>query len=209
MGSSRTRARTRVPCIGRRILNHCATREALFHSFLWLSLLVFLCVHRGHEKNRPRLVPGEGWEPEAPHATTPAELRPHWPSCLSCPATAWVTLNDCGFKLNSMELYHATVANQSDSKTKKPERVKSKIWSSLVKDKTDAQKRNCIMWNMYHNVPLGSGKKRWFLFSSLQMSLFHKFSSMRKKYFEKWNYLPDSTSSSCVWKKHKRGFILC
>ena len=27
MGSSRTRARARVPCIGRRILNHCATRE--------------------------------------------------------------------------------------------------------------------------------------------------------------------------------------
>ena len=29
VGSSQTRARTRVPCIGRRILNHCATREAL------------------------------------------------------------------------------------------------------------------------------------------------------------------------------------
>ena len=29
VGSSRTRARTHVPCIGRRILNHCATREAL------------------------------------------------------------------------------------------------------------------------------------------------------------------------------------
>ena len=29
VGSSWTRARTRVPCIGRRILNHCATREAL------------------------------------------------------------------------------------------------------------------------------------------------------------------------------------
>ena len=29
MGSSRTRARTRVPCIGRLILNHCATREVL------------------------------------------------------------------------------------------------------------------------------------------------------------------------------------
>ena len=29
VGSSRTRARTLVPCIGRRILNHCATREAL------------------------------------------------------------------------------------------------------------------------------------------------------------------------------------
>ena len=29
VGSSRTRARTRVPCIGRRIPNHCVTREAL------------------------------------------------------------------------------------------------------------------------------------------------------------------------------------
>ena len=29
MGSSQTRARTRVPCIGRQTLNHCATREAL------------------------------------------------------------------------------------------------------------------------------------------------------------------------------------
>ena len=28
MGSSRTRVRTCVPCIGREILNHCATREA-------------------------------------------------------------------------------------------------------------------------------------------------------------------------------------
>ena len=27
VGSSQTRARTRVPCIGRRILNHCTTRE--------------------------------------------------------------------------------------------------------------------------------------------------------------------------------------
>ena len=40
VGSSQTRARTRVPCIGRQTLNHCATREAptyilfqiLFHS---------------------------------------------------------------------------------------------------------------------------------------------------------------------------------
>ena len=29
VGSSQTRARIRVPCIGRQILNHCATREAL------------------------------------------------------------------------------------------------------------------------------------------------------------------------------------
>ena len=28
MGSSWTRGQTRVPCIGRWILNHCATREA-------------------------------------------------------------------------------------------------------------------------------------------------------------------------------------
>ena len=37
VGSSQPRARTRVPCIGRRILNHCATREApeefLFNQF--------------------------------------------------------------------------------------------------------------------------------------------------------------------------------
>ena len=28
VGSSQTRARTRVPCAGRQTLNHCATREA-------------------------------------------------------------------------------------------------------------------------------------------------------------------------------------
>ena len=33
VGSSQTRARTRVPCIGRQILNHCATREALYYPF--------------------------------------------------------------------------------------------------------------------------------------------------------------------------------
>ena len=33
VGSSQTRAQTRVPCIGRRILNHCATREALKFPF--------------------------------------------------------------------------------------------------------------------------------------------------------------------------------
>ena len=33
VGSSRSRAPTRVPCIGRRILNHCATREAPHCSF--------------------------------------------------------------------------------------------------------------------------------------------------------------------------------
>ena len=41
VGSSQTRARTRVPCIGRQTLNHCATREAragaTLHSSVWAS----------------------------------------------------------------------------------------------------------------------------------------------------------------------------
>ena len=47
VGSSRTRARTRVPCIGRQILNHCATRgvpSGLFHMTNMLpSLSVCMC----------------------------------------------------------------------------------------------------------------------------------------------------------------------
>ena len=35
VGSSQTRARTHVPCIGRQILNHCATREALAFIITW------------------------------------------------------------------------------------------------------------------------------------------------------------------------------
>ena len=34
VGSSQTRAQTRVSCIGRRILNHCATREVQFNVFV-------------------------------------------------------------------------------------------------------------------------------------------------------------------------------
>ena len=41
VGSSRSRARTHVPCIGRQILNHCATREAL-HYCLWTVFPLFL-----------------------------------------------------------------------------------------------------------------------------------------------------------------------
>ena len=41
VGSSQTRARTRVPCISRQTLNHCATREALTvvlsHGFVVIS----------------------------------------------------------------------------------------------------------------------------------------------------------------------------
>ena len=45
VGSSQTRARTRVPCIGTRILNHCAAREALYIFFgegLFRSFAPFL-----------------------------------------------------------------------------------------------------------------------------------------------------------------------
>ena len=35
VGFSQTRAQTRVPCIGRQILNHCATREALETLFVF------------------------------------------------------------------------------------------------------------------------------------------------------------------------------
>ena len=38
VGSSQTRARTRVPCIGRQTLNHCATREAPISFLFSLSL---------------------------------------------------------------------------------------------------------------------------------------------------------------------------
>ena len=43
VGSSWTRARTRVSCTGRQILNHCATREALFLFFIYfLNIYLFV-----------------------------------------------------------------------------------------------------------------------------------------------------------------------
>ena len=39
VGSSQTRARTRVPCIGRRILNYCATREALGYIQMFMDYI--------------------------------------------------------------------------------------------------------------------------------------------------------------------------
>ena len=48
VGSSQTRARTRVPCISRQTLNHCATREAPWVLFLIikreLDILVVHCL---------------------------------------------------------------------------------------------------------------------------------------------------------------------
>ena len=46
VGSSQTRAQTRVPCIGRQIPNHCATREAylVFCLNKLLKFLICLCL---------------------------------------------------------------------------------------------------------------------------------------------------------------------
>ena len=64
MGPSGTTDQTHVPCIGRRILNHCATREALQVYFL-LYQETFLCgdwektLHiEGSIKNEDRDFPG-------------------------------------------------------------------------------------------------------------------------------------------------------
>ena len=52
VGFSQTRARTHVPCIGRQILNHCATREAPGSDFLMnmefpLGVMKIFCNHSG------------------------------------------------------------------------------------------------------------------------------------------------------------------
>ena len=45
VGSSQTRARTCVPCIGRRILNHCATREVLKTVIFLKNYVLSICIH--------------------------------------------------------------------------------------------------------------------------------------------------------------------
>ena len=47
VGSSQARARTRVPCIGRQTLNHCATREAPFRIFLSLVFCSLNMIYTG------------------------------------------------------------------------------------------------------------------------------------------------------------------
>ena len=48
-GSFQTRARTRVSCIGRQILNHCATREAAYKFIFYIcnsvSLFLYKFIH--------------------------------------------------------------------------------------------------------------------------------------------------------------------
>ena len=64
VGSSQTRARTCVPCIGRRILNHYATREAPRVSYSWCPLAAAVCVifvASGCSAPDPRDTAEEGW----------------------------------------------------------------------------------------------------------------------------------------------------
>ena len=45
VGSSQTRAWTHVPCIGRQILNHCATREVPnVNIYIFFNLFIFGCI---------------------------------------------------------------------------------------------------------------------------------------------------------------------
>ena len=69
VGSSQTRAQTRVPCISRQILNHCATREAL--SSLFKNWKKFAALH--------------GW---VPLFCLPA----HWLILLPHPVCCWTPL---------------------------------------------------------------------------------------------------------------------
>ena len=67
VGYSQTRARTRVPCIGRQTLNHCATREARSAFFYWHNLLPKMiplrvrlslnCSQRPHSASSPLHLP--------------------------------------------------------------------------------------------------------------------------------------------------------
>ena len=106
VGSSQTRARTRVPCIGRQTLNHCTIREALSEGFKVRTVSAGSPQARG--RTRPRLWGSVGVRARHPApgcregcsrcavggAEFPAQsacaLSHHpllWP--LPCPAATW------------------------------------------------------------------------------------------------------------------------
>ena len=80
VGSSRTRARTRVPCIGRQILNHCATREVLKYNFdvtnfvfsLWWTYLQTFLLEM--ELSSFQVTLGRGCQSHAPFS--PPQVQP-------------------------------------------------------------------------------------------------------------------------------------
>ena len=92
VGSSRTRAWTCVPWIGRRILNHCATREVLDHCFLNQHPEKFI----KNGETGIEIQTSDGWHlPSARCVPTP-EVPPPLSALLLTPATeptycAWCT----------------------------------------------------------------------------------------------------------------------
>ena len=88
VGSSQTRARTRVPCIGGRTLNHCATREALgqwlseaalalslyvlIFVSLALSTQVFLCLQQPRCPTQATIPPDTAFCPESSFLLMPS-----------------------------------------------------------------------------------------------------------------------------------------
>ena len=50
MGSSQTRARTRVPRTGRQTLNHCTTREAPVILYTWFGIPYWICDAKQNSK---------------------------------------------------------------------------------------------------------------------------------------------------------------
>ena len=97
VGSSQTRARTRVPCISRQILNHCATREApgklLFTDFsanlkqAIQSLISIL----------PLAISEEGWVPFSSHC--PRLLSPCVAAVSFLPQGTYTLLASSGLAL--------------------------------------------------------------------------------------------------------------
>ena len=69
VGSSQTRARTCVPCIGRQTLNHCATREAPRCGFYTLVLLLANVPGQAFP-NKRHTVPGTSCACNFSHADT-------------------------------------------------------------------------------------------------------------------------------------------
>ena len=101
VGSSQTRARTRVPCIGRRILNHCTTRETSVVFFFvltiyWISWGPTVCHYANPQNNsvrrQERLRLSYRWGKQRLRKFKPSSLLPLClcyccSSCLENPST--------------------------------------------------------------------------------------------------------------------------
>ena len=87
VGSSQTRARTRVPCIGRRILNHCTTREApaAFLTSVWRPYLSTSILLPFPQQSLTLL----SWVP-------PAQAPPGLLCTPACSSSTWTLLDGSG-----------------------------------------------------------------------------------------------------------------